>query len=278
MKHVKLTFETLTQSDGAEAQLAFLKLNRPEVSNAFNAAMIREITECCSEVQDSLTCRVLVVTGEGKNFSGGADLGWMKRSSELSLDQNFDEAYKMLEMFEAISELKIPTIAAVFGSVFGGAVGLTAVCDYAVAAEDTKFCLSEARLGLIPAVILPYLSRKIPMGKLKRLAMTADVFSAKDAYHFGLVDHLLDSENFTFALRNELNLFLGCGPNAQTTFKQLIEDLRKIHFAQNEITAKSIARLRASVEGQQGLASFFSKSAPPWKAQVAEHDASSAEK
>jgi methylglutaconyl-CoA hydratase len=256
--HVKLEYTNLAHG----GRVARLQLNRPDQANAFSGEMMTEIAAHLSGLSGLSDVRVLVISGLGKHFSAGADLNWMKSSAALSFEENLKDAAQLKDMFESIVNLPIPKIAVVQGAVYGGAVGIVACCDYAIADTGAKFCLSEAKLGLVPAVIGPYLLRKIRQGSLKRLALTAQVFMAPEAKEAGLVEIVTD--NTDEALKNELNALLACGPNAQIAINKLFESLRKNAFAQGKETIEAIAKARTSAEGQTGLSSFFAKSPPPW--------------
>jgi methylglutaconyl-CoA hydratase len=256
--HVKLEYTSL---EGGH-KIARLLLNRPEQANAFSEQMMSDICNQLSSIAKENNIRALVVSGEGKHFSAGADLNWMKASATLDYEENLRDASKLREMFESLVNLSLPKIAVVRGAVYGGAVGITACCDYVIADVGTKFCLSEARLGLVPAVIAPYLLRKIRQGSFMRFALTGQVFSAQDAKESGLVE--LISDNVEKTLKNELNSLLTCGPQSQIAINKLVHHLRKTGFEQDDQTIKTIAKARTSAEGQAGLNSFFTKSKPYW--------------
>lgn len=243
-------------------RIARLELNRPEQANAFSFAMMVEITDHIKALTLMSDVRALVITGSGKHFSGGADLNWMKTSAKLSYDENIKDASKLLEMFDSLANLAIPKIALIRGAAYGGAVGMIACCDYAIAAEDAKFCLSEVKLGLLPAVIAPYLLRKMKSGMLKRFALTGMVFSARDAFDSGLVEIVTDSPDQKLA--EELNLLLACSPSAQISINQLFTALRENALRQSHHTVEAIAKARTGKDGQDGLSCFFSKTEPPW--------------
>lgn len=243
-------------------RIARLLLNRPEQANAFSHEMMTEISKHLSALASTTDVRALVISGLGKHFSAGADLNWMKSSAKLNYEDNVRDASKLRDMFESIINLSIPKIAVVQGAAYGGAVGIIACCDYAIADARAKFCLSEAKLGLVPAVIGPYLMRKMRQGTLRRLALSSQVISAPEAKDAGLVE--IVTESTEDALKAELNALLACGPNAQIAINKLFDDLRKNSFAQTQETIETIAKARTSSEGQAGLSSFFSKSQPPW--------------
>ncbi len=264
--HTTLSFVSLRGG----GQTAKLLLNRPDHANAFSAQMMDEITAHVVTLKAATDVRVLVVTGAGKHFSAGADLAWMQASAKLSLAENLKDAERLRSMFEALASLDIPKIAAIRGAVYGGAVGLVACCDFAVAHPTAKFCLSEAKLGLLPAVIAPYLLRKIKIGQLRRLALSGLVFNASDAKEFGLLEVISgpqdgpSSDDLELAVNNEINALLACGPQAQKAIIQLLEGLRSQGNPQGDETIQAISKARTGAEGQAGLGSFFSKTPPPW--------------
>lgn len=245
-------------------QVAVLSIARPDAANAFSAEVMTELTDHFHALAADKTLRALILTGKGKHFSAGADLKWMKASALLSKEENERDADRLTAMFEALYQLPVPTIAVVKGAAYGGAVGLTAACDYAIAVLSAKFCLSEARLGLMPAVILPYLARKIPAGQLRRLGLSARVFGADEALAYGLVQRICTEAELTAVLQDELTNILQCSPVAQREIKLLQHELMVHGNAQTPATAKAIANLRTTPSAQAGLKAFFEKSASPW--------------
>ena len=175
--------------------IAILGLAREDSANAFNAEMMQEIVSNLDIVQKAENVRALVVHGKGKHFSAGADLGWMKKSAELSYDDNISDANNLTAMFEKLHNLPIPTVAVVCGAAFGGAVGLAACCDIVLCEKNSKICLSEVKLGLLPAVIFPYLAKRILPGQLKRLSLSARIFRGDEALLFGFADRCFNLES-----------------------------------------------------------------------------------
>lgn len=259
--HTKLEFHNIKEN--TEDCIATLLLNRPEQANAFSAQMMEEITFHTKTVKRTQGCRALVIFGAGKHFSGGADLSWMQASAKLSYSENVKDSGRLTAMFEAVARLPIPTVALVRGAVYGGALGLIACCDFAVAHEKARFCLSEARLGLLPAVISPYLARKMMPGQLRRHALTGRVFSASEAMQFGLIE-VVAGDDFDAVARGELTALLTCGPEAQRSMNNLLNELRGELYPQSEATVNAISKARTGDEGQAGLAAFFSKTPAPW--------------
>ena len=261
-KHATLDF--LSLSDSSDETIAILSLNRERSANAFSAQMMAEITDYALQVKKTSSCRLLCIVGRGRHFSAGADLEWMKSAAGLSLEQNIEDASRLKDMFESVAQLPIPKIAFVKGAAYGGAVGLVAVCDYVVASDDAKFCLSETKLGLLPAVIAPYLGRKINLSNLNRCALTGMVFSSSEAHLAGLVASVVPADQWHEKITAELAQLLSAGKNAQSSFVKLLASLRQDGFAQSVETVKSIAHARVDKEAQEGLASFLLKQKPNW--------------
>jgi len=262
-----LHYIPLVGSDGrlSESRAATLVLNRQEAANAFTGELLVRCTELLEEVRNDPTVRILTVQGSGKHFSAGADLHWMKASAQLDFAGNLAEAKKLSAMFESLATLSIPTIAVIKGAVFGGGVGLLAACDYAFSDESARVCLSEAKIGLIPAVILPYLQRKIGAGALHRMVMSSRILTADQVLKLGLVQEVAlnakgQLENLVKA---EVNALLQTSPEAHRAYKKLWS---KLELGQQnvEVTADAIATIRATPMGQQGLQSFFKKEVPEW--------------
>lgn len=266
-----LHYTPLVTSAGkeAEARLATLVLNRPDAANAFSGELLVRITELLEEVKADPTVRLLTLQGSGKHFSAGADLMWMKESAQLKYEGNLAEAKKLSAMFESLASLRIPTLAIVKGAVFGGAVGLLAACDYAFAEDTAKVCLSEAKIGLIPAVILPYLQRKIAAANLHRMAMSSPILLADQLLKIGLVQDVASSSKLEGLVRGEINALLQTSPEAQGAYKKLWADL-SLDVQDEDVTANAIATIRASAMGQHGLQSFFKKEPPNWILQIPE--------
>lgn len=264
MSAVELTFKPVK----GDERVAVISLNRPEAANSFNDAVIDEMVAHLETVRGTKNVRACVLRGKGKHFSAGADLGWMKAAAKLGFDENTKDAQSLTRLFEALSTLPIPTLGVITGSAFGGAVGLTACCDVALASEKARFALSEVKLGLLPAVILPYLARKMRPGQLRRLALTGKIFSAQEAYEYGLVERVAGEENLEQAIREELDLLLAGSPEAQAAVKALHSKIVTDSLKQGPHTAEAIAKARTSQAGQAGLQSFFDKTAAPWAANL----------
>lgn len=261
-----LTYRTLPQNAGS---IAVLSIDRPEAANAFDAAVITALTKGLLAVTEQAksqpgSVRALVLRGQGKHFSAGADLNWMRAAAKLSYADNLRDAGTLTTLFESLANLPIPSLALVQGSAFGGAVGLAAAADIVIAEKTAKFALSEVRLGLLPAVILPYLARRLTPQSLRRLALSGRVFTADEAMAAGLVSVLVDAGGLEAAARTELEQLLGGAPEAQAELKSLLSHLAGTGNAQGARTAEAISKLRAGPVGQAGLQAFFEKKPAPW--------------
>lgn len=247
--------------------VAWLTLNRPEVHNAFDDVMIGQIIDALGATERDPEVRALVVRANGKNFSAGADLAWMKRMAQNSHQQNLEDAGQLAQLMERLNNHSKPTIALVQGAAFGGAVGLAACCDIVVAVREARFCLSEVKIGLIPAVISPYVIRAIGERQSRRYFITAEAFDAVTAQQFGLVHEVADSAEQLAEIADKLLAQLSRNsPQAITRAKDLIYAVshKPIDRAVIDDTARRIADIRVSAEGQEGLSAFLSKRQPNW--------------
>lgn len=244
--------------------IAILTLNRPEIHNAFDDVMISELLQALKDVEDSEQARVLVLRSEGKNFSAGADLNWMRSMADKNYQQNVEDAGELGLLMERLDLLSKPSIALVQGAAFGGAVGLAACCDIVLAQPRSSFCLSEVKIGLIPAVISPYVVRTIGERQSRRYMLTAERFFADEAQKLGLVNDVVD--DFEEPLNNLLDALLANSPQAVTACKELIRNVgsRPINKDVREHTIKAIAEIRVSDEGQEGLSAFLEKRPAAW--------------
>jgi len=259
----------LKKLNHTEDVVAYLTLSRPDASNAMDGEMIRELTAHLEKVATlGLKCRALVLSGEGRNFCAGADLEWMKRSKDLGLEANRQEAEELSRLFHTLYGLETPTLAVVHGAAYGGAVGLAACCDYVLASEKARFCLSEVKVGLVAAVILPFLHLKIHAGFLRRLVLGATVFDAEEARHAGLVQLVVFDADRDKVLQSELNAILAGEPTVQRAFKRNHRGLLERDSAwwkeQSRIGVETIAAARTSPTGQEGISAFFEKRKPKW--------------
>lgn len=246
--------------------VARLTMNRPELRNAFNEALIGEICEAIGRLHSDPNVRIIVLTGAGKAFSAGADLNMMQRAAGFSAAENKDDARRLAHMLRAIYASPKPTVALVNGPAMGGGLGLIAACDIAIGAEDAFFALSEVRLGLIPAVISPFVIDAIGARQARRYFITGERFDARTAKEIGLLHIVENAGGLNAALESVISDLLACGPSAQNEAKELIRAVA--HHAIDERilddTAGRIARMRASDEGKEGVAAFLEKRKPAW--------------
>jgi len=247
-----------------EDQIATLTLNQPNKHNAFDDAIIAELRSHLHTVRNSHDVRALVLQAQGKNFCAGADLSWMKRMAELNYDENLEDAQKLASLLSELNSLPIPTIARVQGAAYGGAIGLIACCDIAIASEDARFCLSEVKLGLAPATIGPYVVSAIGARQCRRLFLTAELFSAQAAKEMNLLHHIVTLDTLDNKVSETCEMLLKTGPNASKAAKSLIFEIEQHKDNIEYKTSELIARLRVSEEGQSGLKSFFAKQPAPW--------------
>lgn len=247
--------------------VAHVLLNRAEVRNAFNELMIAELTDAFRNLGSSASVRVVVLRGAGTSFSAGADIAWMRAGLRLGIQENIDDARRMSEMFATIDEVPIPVVAVAHGACLGGGMGLLAVGDIAIAAEGTKFGFTEARLGIIPAVISPYVLPKIGESWARALFLSAERFGCDLAQRIGLVHWVAAPENLDELVERKVQDLLTSGPHATVAAKRLIRELRGMTVEdQRAATAECIAEIRAGAEGQAGLGAFLEKRPAPWTA------------
>lgn len=251
--------------DTDERSVTTLTLNRPKLHNAFNAALIEALTEALEALHQNPP-RALILTGQEQAFSAGADLQWMQQMVHASKADNERDAQRLAYMFRCLDEMPCPTIARVNGHAFGGGVGLIAACDLAVAVEDAQLGLTEVRLGLSPATIAPFVLAKIGVKHARRLMLTGERFDAQMAVAFGLITDTTPPHQLDGHIEDLLGLILAGGPSAQRHTKALLRTLaqEKNPAVVDPSTAKLIAELRVSEEGQEGLKAFLEKRAPHW--------------
>ena len=248
--------------------LATITLEREAVHNAFDAALIEELSTTLSALESRTECRVLVLTGRGASFSAGADLNWMRSMMSASKVDNVNDSLKLAELMRRLAYFPKPTIARVNGSAFGGGVGLIACCDIAIAADSAKFGLTESKLGLVPAVISPYVIDAIGARMSRRYFQTAEIFSAEKAREMGLLHEVVPAERLELAVTAVVNNLRLAGPVALTQAKNLVQRVSGRTVAQqldlDRQNAALIAGLRVSDEGQEGLSAFLEKRKPSW--------------
>ena len=255
-----------TLQTGISDGVATIRMNRPDVHNAFDDALIAALTAELHRLDELPQARVVVLAANGKSFSAGADLNWMRRMAKYSREENLRDAVALAGLMRTLDGMNKPTIARVQGAAFGGGVGLVACCDIAIASTDAAFSLSEVRLGLIPSVISPYVIAAIGERQARRYFLTAERFDAMEARRIGLVHEVVDSGALDEAVTKMAGQLLKGGPQAQAAAKELIADVsrRPMDDALSAETARRIAAIRVENEGQEGLAAFFDKRKPDW--------------
>jgi methylglutaconyl-CoA hydratase len=245
-----------------------IALNRPQVHNAFDDALIAELTVALEQAGTDAKVRAVVLTGEGASFSAGADLNWMRGMASASEAENRDDSLRLATLMRTLQYLPKPTIARVNGAAYGGGVGLVACCDMAIGVDGARFGLTEVKLGLVPAVISPYVIHAIGLRHARRLFVTGELFDAPTALQIGLLHQCVPAEQLDEAVQATLNLLSKAGPIAQAEAKQLALRMAGADEAQAEHidreNAALIARLRVSEEGQEGLGAFLGKRAAAW--------------
>ncbi|HWX67152.1 MAG TPA: enoyl-CoA hydratase/isomerase family protein [Rhodanobacter sp.] len=248
--------------------VAWLTLNRPQIHNAFDDALIAALTDALAQADADPAVRSVVLSGNGSCFSAGADLNWMRDMAGASEQANREDSLRLARLMRNLQFLSKPTIARVNGAAYGGGVGLVACCDIAVGVDTAKFALSEVKLGLVPAVISPYVIAAIGLREARRLFITGEVFDADTAARIGLLHAAVPATDLDETIERQLYLLAKAGPLAQREAKQLALRIGGTDLVQAEridtANAALIARLRVSEEGQHGLSAFLDKRAPAW--------------
>lgn len=242
-------------------------LNAPEVRNAFDDKMIARLLQALEIIKQDPKCRALILMGEGEHFSAGANIQWMQRMAGADKNENHQDALKLAQLLYNLNHLNIPSIALVQGSVYGGAMGLVACCDMVFADPNSQFCFSEVKLGLVPAVVCPYILSSIGPKAARRYMLTAEPFTADTALKLGLINEVLAKEQWDKHLETLIAKIMQNAPHATKIAKNLILTLTETKMpalSQLEYTAQLIAELRASKEGQEGLKAFLEKRKAAW--------------
>lgn len=249
--------------DGAVARL---RLERPELHNAFDDGLVAALTRALESLAGDPEVRVVVLEGAGASFSAGADLNWMRGMAAAGEDENRRDALALARLLRTLDELPKPTIARVHGAAFGGGVGLVAACDIAIGVPEAKFGLTESRLGLLPAVISPYVIAAIGTRNARRYFATAEVFDAAEARRIGLLHEVVDATALDDTVQRQVDLLLKAGPIAAASAKALVRNVASASgpVAIDAANADLIARLRVSPEGQEGITAFLEKRKPSW--------------
>ncbi|HEY2816454.1 MAG TPA: enoyl-CoA hydratase/isomerase family protein [Casimicrobiaceae bacterium] len=246
--------------------IAIVVLNRPDVHNAFNEALIAELTSTLTALDEDDAVRAIVLAGAGKSFCAGADLNWMKKMAEYGQEENVADASTLANMLRTLAGASKPTIARVHGAAMGGGAGLVACCDIAIAAQDATFAFSEGKLGLIPATIGPYVVEAIGARQARRYFISAERFTAAEAFRIGLVHDIVPLTDLDARVNEMLGALMLVGPRAQMECKALIRGIAHRRIDSDVITgtAEHIAAVRASPEGRAGVKAFLEKRAAPW--------------
>lgn len=254
----------LTDTD--EDGVTTITLNRPKIHNAFDDGLIQTLTQELQRLEQDLDTRFVVLAANGDSFSAGADLNWMQRMAEYSEQENLEDARLLAELMRCLHDFKKPTLAKVQGAAFGGGVGLVACCDIALASEKASFCLSEVKLGLIPAVVSPYVVKAIGERQARRYFITAERFDAREAQRIGLVHRVVSADSLDDWTKKMVKTLAANGPNAMSACKDLIRRVCRgpIDAEMIEDTAHRISAIRVSDEGQEGLDAFLHKRKPDW--------------
>ncbi len=248
------------------AHVATLTLNRPDVRNAFNDDLIAEITQAFQELGSQDNVRCIVLAAKGAAFCAGADLNWMRRMADYSPEENFSDARKLADMLRVIYECPKPTVARVQGDVVAGGMGLVAACDMAVSVDSAHYCLSEVKLGLIPATISPYVIRAMGARAAHRYFLTAERFTASEALRIGFVHEIVAVDQLDTKVAEITQALCNASPHAVKVCKKLLQDVAQREIGQPLIaqTVAGIADIRSSPEGKEGVASFLQKRKPSW--------------
>ena len=249
-----------------ERGVATVLLNRPERHNAFDENMIAELTASFDSLAANEKVKLMVLRSNGRNFSAGADLDWMKRMANYSHEENLRDANLLAQMLHKLNYLPFPTIARVQGAAMGGGAGLVCCCDIAIASDSASFAFSEAKLGLIPATISPYVIQSIGAQAARRYFLTAERFDANTALRLGMVSECMDENEIDEEINKLAQAILANSTDAVKAAKQLVFDIenQEVNPALIEMTSERIAEIRASEEGKEGLAAFLEKRKPAW--------------
>jgi methylglutaconyl-CoA hydratase len=248
-----------------EKDIATIYLNRPEVHNAMNEQLMKELTTCFKELSIDDNIRIIILTGRGKSFCAGADLNWMKSMAKYSKEENIRDSRLLSDLYESIYNCQKPVIGHVNGHAFGGGLGLFAVCDIVIAVPDCIFAFSEVKLGIIPAVVSTYIVRRIGLSNMRRFFITGERFDSVYAKEIGLIDYIAPEGEVNEKIQKYIELLRLSGPKAIVEVKKLVDAYEKMEIEKyKEHTIKKIAELRVSEEGQEGINAFLEKRKSKW--------------
>ncbi|MCU0863753.1 MAG: enoyl-CoA hydratase-related protein [Planctomycetes bacterium] len=249
----------------AQGPVLHIRLNRPEVRNAFNGTVVSELQQAFAAASTEASVRVVVLSGNGKSFSAGADLAWMQEQAELPKERNQEGAERMARMFLSIARCSKPVVARIHGHALGGGTGLTAAVDLAFCTEDCLFGLTEVKLGIVPAVISPFVMQKIGVGRARALFLTGERFSGAEAQRIGLVQRAVPEAELDGQVQKAVDELLSAGPAAVASSKELIRAVGSLSLEDAiPVTSKWIAELRATPEAREGFSAFLGKRKPNW--------------
>lgn len=254
----------LSQTDGRG--VTRITLNRADKRNAFDDQIIAELTRAIEAAGQDPACRVVIIAGEGKHFSAGADLSYMRQTASLSEQENIEDAHRLARLMQVLDRIERPTICRIQGAAYGGALGLICACDIAVGAATSRYCLSEARLGITPAAIGPYVVRAMGPRQARRYFQSSEEIQSGKALDIGLIHERVADDQLDARIEELVTTLLRNGPVAMAAGKELVATVAGGHISADTIdyTARLIARLRTGEEGQEGLGAFFSKRTPSW--------------
>jgi len=240
-------------------------LNRPDVHNAMNEKLMKELTTCFKQLSNDENVKIIVLSGNGKSFCAGADLNWMKSMANYTKKENIDESRLLLDLYDTIYTCPKPVIGKVNGHAFGGGLGLFAVCDITITIPNCKFAFSEVKLGIIPSVISTYIRKRVKLADMRRLFITGERFDSEYANKIGLIDFVVSEEEFEEKVEKYIKILRSSGPNAIVEIKNLINNCQNIDIEKyKEFTVEKIAELRISEEGQEGIKAFLEKRKSKW--------------
>lgn len=260
---IDMTYETLELN--SEGDVLFITLDRPEVHNAMNEAMLKELISCFSEYREDSDVRFVVLTGKGDSFCSGADLNWMKSKLDHTEEENIESSQLLLDLYDSMYYYPKPLIAKVNGHAFGGGLGLMAVSDIVIAVPDAKFAFGEINLGIIPSVISTFVVKRIGEANMKRLFITGERFDSGYGSDIGLVDSVVSPEDLDDEVDEHLETLRSSSPQAIKEVKELMRRYNKMDEDEYKtFTVNKIAQLRASSEGQEGIEAFLEKRKPRW--------------
>ncbi len=258
MTHDPILFE-MHQEDVCE-----ITLNRPEKINTLNKELLIKFTEYLTQIATQKNIRVVIISGAGKWFCAGADLRWMQQASELDANTNYDEAYRLANMFHQINNLPMVTIARVSGGALGGGIGILCCCDLVVASEESVFSFGELKLGLLPATIMPYVLETIGERQARRFMLSGEQFTSIVAKQINIVHEIVKSNDLDKEVQHQVQHFLSCAPDTLRECKSLIQQYSFTEKQFIEDTARILARSRNSTEAKEGIQAFLKKTRPSW--------------